>query len=174
MHSSIRFVSHTAHEAKENMIILLRKAEAAGLAEVLTPEEYEVLQEAVLQEAAYLAFPRPKQLIIVEILPEKGDEHILREAVRKAAAARLPILRRFKIESICLHQQGAREFVAAYAEGLGLANYQFLKYRSEADKLRGSLKDLRIAADLISAEDLAVLQNKWMPLVGCATWSMSR
>ncbi|MGB0839594.1 MAG: leucyl aminopeptidase family protein, partial [Chitinophagales bacterium] len=46
----------------------------------------------------------------------------------------------------------------AFVEGIILANYQFLKYKKEADKLRKPLSDIHVHTDMVAASDLEELK----------------
>ncbi|MCB8995381.1 MAG: leucyl aminopeptidase [Bacteroidales bacterium] len=82
------------------------------------------------------------------------------EELRNEAAKLLTEIKYQEIKSITLvHIDGSCEAVLAYAEGLALANYQFLKYRNKKDKNESSLEEIRIACPLVEDKEVDQLQN---------------
>lgn len=64
------------------------------------------------------------------------------EAFRKAGATLVEKLQKAKLSSCHVETSADNDFVAAFAEGAILANYQFLPYFSDADKRRTTVTEI--------------------------------
>lgn len=99
----------------------------------------------------------PQQIFIchVQIKSTDGDTA---ESIRKAGAEMQSILKKEKLENLYI-QSHSEVSGAAYnfAEGLALANYQFLKYKSDAAKMISSIKTISFEKSSISTQELAKL-----------------
>ncbi|HLU17372.1 MAG TPA: leucyl aminopeptidase [Edaphocola sp.] len=81
------------------------------------------------------------------------------EQLRKKGAELCKTLNSLKLEQIYIHNLSEHK-KAAYllAEGLALANYQFLKYKSDAKKLKNSLSDILFSQKSITTKELKELE----------------
>lgn len=83
------------------------------------------------------------------------------ESVRKAAHALHASLCQLKIEEVSILGEDS-EMNAAFAEGLALSNYQFLKYFTDADKKVNSLKGITLADEASATELQAILEGTFI------------
>lgn len=98
------------------------------------------------------------QLFLVYAIPQK-ENYLTKELLRKRGAALQSQLTALSIKEVVI-TNCSKEPMAAYhvAEGLVLANYQFLKYKSDAKKLTGSLGEIAFDKQSITLKDLKQLQ----------------
>ena len=77
---------------------------------------------------------------------KEGESHSsLLEKYRKAGDSILPTIRENHISKIAVnHQASDIEALAAFAEGMALGNYQFLKYKKDKDEKESALKEIRL------------------------------
>lgn len=124
----------------------------------LLKEEHELLTAQLKNEQSIQYFPRLTQTEFVVQIKAKDSSADTNEAIRQMGAKLQVELSRFKIEEIGIVNHTA-DAMAAYhlSEGLYLSNYQFLKYKSDAKKLRHSLKYINIAKNSISPTELKQL-----------------
>lgn len=95
------------------------------------------------------------RIVIVLVKDEKKEGYQLLESLRKTGAGLIPLFNDFKIEDATLVDAlNEGPSVLALAEGIALANYQFLKYKKDAKKEANSLKNLSVFSKGISADDV--------------------
>jgi leucyl aminopeptidase len=99
------------------------------------------------------------QYFLVIVPPQKDDVYKNRETLRKQGALLQPMLQNIKAKEITITNH-SNEPLAAYlvAEGLALAAYQFLKYRTDTKKIAGTLTDIGFEKQSITLKDLKQLQ----------------
>jgi leucyl aminopeptidase len=98
------------------------------------------------------------RFIVLYYIKNKKTGWQTREAGRKAGAELQTILNRQKLDEITITNLSARTD-AAYllAEGIALANYQFLKYRSDAAKITNTLKRIFFSGKSITVKECDTL-----------------
>jgi leucyl aminopeptidase len=98
--------------------------------------------------------------IIIQIVPKKYSGPRLLEELRKSANMLHKNFNSHKIESIVLmHSANNKLELLAFAEGLALSNYQFLKYFTKPDEKEHSLKEIFISSSSVSQAELQNLAN---------------
>lgn len=83
--------------------------------------------------------------------PSKSND-LLNEKARKCGAKVTAVINGDKADEVSL--EGESLFSIAFVEGMALTNYQFLKYFSDADKRKNSLKKIHLDAKYVSEEQL--------------------
>lgn len=98
--------------------------------------------------------------VYLMMVTAKPEDWQTAELIRKQGANLCAQLNQQKLTEIYIHNLSAYKR-AAYllAEGLSLANYQFLKYKSTAKKLTNSLQDLFFSTQSITVKELNELQT---------------
>nr|MBA3901308.1 hypothetical protein [Bacteroidota bacterium] len=97
---------------------------------------------------------------IVFPLEKKGENYKTIEYCRVQGNELLKILNADKAEEVLLIScTNNNQQLLAFAEGMALGNYQFLKYFTDADKRKNSLQHIKIWSDTISEGDLSELQD---------------
>ncbi len=82
------------------------------------------------------------------------------EKVRMKGASLLASLNGSKSSEVCItNLTGEKELSLALAEGMALANYQFLKYFKDKKKRQNSLTTIHIADKYVTAKDAESLQH---------------
>lgn len=91
---------------------------------------------------------------------ETGKRFAALEEMRKAGNKLNSELNSHDIKRITIvHEGGPCDQVLAFAEGIALSNYQFLKYFSEKDKKKNSLKEIHIICPKIDNKEIDQLNN---------------
>jgi len=102
-------------------------------------------------------FPKIRIIQIIDIKDSLQDL----ETARKAANKLHQNIVSQKPESVCVKTLGlSSDIILAFAEGMVLSNYQFLKYYSDAKDRKSSLKSIFIDDNRISNADCNELESK--------------
>lgn len=144
-------------EPKNNQLIIADNT--GGLKQtILTKEEAAYVQKAHKDNHALITLNRYDKHIFIYIPEEKPTDWQLSEAMREAGANVQGIAAKHKIGELCIINL-SKHSRAAYlvAEGITLANYQFLKYRSDAGKLATSLHTISFTQKSITLKEMQQL-----------------
>ncbi|MBN2519032.1 MAG: leucyl aminopeptidase [Bacteroidales bacterium] len=89
------------------------------------------------------------RIIILSIIDyNRKKDFEIRELCRNAANSALSVLKKHKIKSVTIsHTKEKADELLAYAEGLALANYQFLKYLKKVEEKRSPLETIELAGN---------------------------
>lgn len=128
---------------------------------ILTKTEIEFVKKEHRNKQHVIEINRYKNRIIVVYVEYNGIKTKRLEKYRKFGFDTQELINKAKIERVVVYPlvSGIEETLA-FAEGLLLGNYQFLKYFKNAAKKENSLKEVDIYADTISEErinELAIL-----------------
>ncbi|HOV10831.1 MAG TPA: leucyl aminopeptidase [Bacteroidales bacterium] len=139
---------------------------------IISPTEAQLLKAATARlnkaELAYLksriekdkkgiiAIDRLGQYLFFYILsPRKKAPHLVSEEMRKAGHGTFALAEEHHLETLTLYPQGLQEaHIEAFAEGMALSAYQFIKYRSKAKEEELELKTLKIFSKLFGEKHL--------------------
>jgi leucyl aminopeptidase len=127
----MKLVLHQAWKEKENRILLVRKEE---LPEALfgDPGEREYVRNRLQSEKGLALLNHLDHVVIVKGLAlMEAPIHTKLENARKSGYELLSVVNDFDLEAVVIENGGIepQEFLA-FAEGLALSCYQFLKYRT--------------------------------------------
>jgi leucyl aminopeptidase len=125
----------------------------------LTKEEIVYTEQQYKNDQKLVGINRFDFHIYVVLVPEKKEKYKTHEAIRKIGADLQIALQKIKAKEITICNNTA-DPMAAYllAEGLTLAGYQFLKYKSDAKKIANTLTDIGFDKQSITLKDLKQLQ----------------
>jgi leucyl aminopeptidase len=99
-----------------------------------------------------------RRSVTVHVIKKEKEEYLMMEALRKAGDRLAAQVNKLKGETLFIAAGDLFTEGIAIAEGASLGNYQFLKYRSEKDKEKNSLKTVFISGKKIQ-EDLIQRMN---------------
>lgn len=92
-------------------------------------------------------------------IPNKKEPHDTSEAYRKSGS---DVLGRYNKEGakqvVVVSLLGKPELSLAFAEGMALGNYQFLKYRKDTSKEKNTVRSISIVDETITRRDVELLQ----------------
>lgn len=142
-----------------NLVILSKNPEDLPK-DLLSEEEVGYIKNQFKKkELRSFELNRLKQLVIVRMPELKEDFYKNAEKFRKEGKEVNSILNARKVEHIEVLPAGLEEFSGiAFAEGMALANYQFLKYKKEAEKKRNSLTQIAVVDDRVDKNEISRLQ----------------
>ena len=109
----------------------------------LTTDELGFIKSSFAAEQTTVIVNRFTHFIFICLLKSKKTDSQTYEACRKAGAELSAICNKHKLAEVTIANLSTNAHAAVLvAEGMALANYQFLKYRSEAKKLTNTLKSV--------------------------------
>lgn len=125
----------------------------------LSKEELAFAEQQVRNGSKIISINRYEFQVFLVVAAPSTEQYKTREALRKQGAALQALLQAVKAKEITLINQ-TPDPMAAYvvAEGLVLASYQFLKYKSDAKKSTYTLTDIGFEKQSITLKDLKQLQ----------------
>ncbi len=143
----------------DSLVILSNMAEQAlkTAKKLLTKEELAYLKKKLedTKKGLFTVSRLDQHLFFFVMKPGKNKEHLVLEEMRKAGYKVVMLADELKLESITLYSEDAgQKSIMAFAEGVALSAYQFLKYRSKASEAAHSLKELHICSKSIGEKQL--------------------
>jgi leucyl aminopeptidase len=157
MNTTLR--STNSVSSSDNLIILSYNTNLDRLSTFLNKVEFSILYNSVGSGNKQIFFPQENRWIIIEIVPITDNRHQAQEKVRCTAANTIKLLRQYKLSTATFIDNTGENFAQFYAEGLVLANYQFLKYFSAKDKIKSSFEYLQLLEENISSEQVTILNT---------------
>jgi leucyl aminopeptidase len=123
-------------------------------------EQLGFIKKQVAAEAFPIVINDYHRLRIISYFKKEADVHIAHENCRIAAADATQLLNKYKTTEAVISNESSIPNAAWYfTEGVVLANYQFLKYRKDADKVSNSLKKIYLPDDSATKAEVAELQH---------------
>lgn len=149
----------TSVAPKDNIILITGKKKGWTELELSKQEEAFAAGQIHKNDKKFITLNRFDKWIFIQLVEEKKESHLTIEAARKAGAEAHAVITANKLDTVTLIDDYAQEGLAlAFAEGLALNNYQFLKYKTNAEKEQFSLKQIKIYSKKTGADQLAELE----------------
>lgn len=126
----------------------------------LNNEEIEfVKNEISVKEKKCVTVNQLNRYVIIQLIDTKKEKYKSLESLRKAASAIHGVLADTKTEAVTIADaDGKAQETLAFAEGLILSNYQFLKYKKDKEKEQFTLKNINVFSKIINSKQLNELQ----------------
>ena len=145
--------------SKQHQLYITDNIKAIEKLQVLSAEETSFVNKAFGNEVSIVTVNQYNRYLFIYLLKFKKTDWQTREAIRKAGAELQSLLNKKKlvditITNLCSYADAAYLF----AEGITLANYQFLKYRTESKKLVNSLQKIHFTKDSITVNEIKKLK----------------
>lgn len=124
----------------------------------LTEQERKFADDALKSDQVNVLFNKFSYHIFIYYIKPKATDWQTSEMLRKAGADYQLVFNRLKFTDITISNVSSTHH-AAYllAEGLALANYQFLKYRGDAKKITNTLKQVHFTRNTITLKEITQL-----------------
>ena len=144
--------------SKENSIIIAdKKTEFKSFN--LSEKEIQYAQDQIKAGVELITINQYSRLVYLVIIHNQADKNKSLEKYRVVGNNVLKLVNAAKIESITLvDAENQAEETLAFAEGMALGNYQFLKYFSDAKKKKNSLKSINVFGKKISEQAIEELE----------------
>ncbi len=124
----------------------------------LTPEEQLFVRDKLKEKKSQIVINQYKRMIYIQLLtPVANNSSKSLENCRKAGAQLAARFNAAGHSSVTIVDHGSADYLLALAEGIILANYQFLKYRTDKKKEANSLKSLSIVSNKVKKQDVDYL-----------------
>ena len=141
-------------------LYIIDDAKKINLVPGLSQQETAYLQAAFGAEQTLVTLNRYNTFIIISLLKSKSTDWQTREACRKTGAEVQAICNKQKASELTITNASGTPYAAlVVAEGIALANYQFLKYRTDTKKLIHSLKTILFTKDSVTVKEVAQLNT---------------
>ena len=150
----VQLAAVSTASTNDTIVILAEKDRLDTLDANLAPSEMTFLRQAVDRDVQSFFFPRSEGAVFVRLLKPEPNPAIALENARIAGSALLRELRQYKIQSVTLRNLCAIDRSLAFAEGLALGSYQFLKYFSEPSKKEKAFTEIRLENISFSPEEI--------------------
>ncbi len=126
----------------------------------ITAEETQYATAAFNAEQTQIVLNRYSYFCFIYLLKNKKTEAQTFEACRKAGSEIQGNCNKHKLDEITINNLSSLANAAILlAEGLALANYQFLKYRAEAKKLTNTLHTVFFSKTAATVKEVAQLNT---------------
>ncbi|MEO5570694.1 MAG: leucyl aminopeptidase [Bacteroidia bacterium] len=123
----------------------------------LTTAEADYVKEELANESKQVLVNQYKRVIILYVVDKNADKNKVLELSRKAGDKVAAVLNKRKAKSVTLMDENLTDELLAFAEGMCLGNYQFLKYKKDKEKDANTLSEIKIASKKISDKDISLL-----------------
>ena len=144
----------TANNA-ESIVLLCSKSSNLSNSGLSKEEIAHVKNEITKNEKKFICINQLNRYVMVQLPDPKKTKYDSIEAMRKAASHAHALIVDLKIENITIVDlENKTPETLAFAEGLALSNYQFLKYRKEREKEIYSLKSIFVISKKINQKQL--------------------
>lgn len=154
----VQLAAIAASQPTDNLVILAEKDGLDRLEASLTPPEMAFLRQSAGREVLNFFFPRTESAVFVRILKPENNPYISQENARLAGCDLLRELRQYKLEAVTIRNTCSQNRAYAFAEGLALGSYQFLKYFTKPDKKEKRLREIRVeGASVAEIAELSAL-----------------
>lgn len=142
---------------KSDHLIVLATAEKEIPKDQFSKEEMTFIRKEIKDKKKQIVINQYKRLAIVQLVTD-NSEYANLETIRKAGAVLAGRLNGAKASQVTVSSILSTEVVMAFSEGLILANYQFLKYKSKSASEKNSLKSVGIHHKSIAKSDIDYLK----------------
>ena len=155
--------------AGDNLIYFISSVKDLSKSKLTAREQEHVRKLVTKQKKDLVSINRLDQWMFVHIVNKKKPATQRIEELRRAGSKLHGWLNRHKAESATLIDfSGKGHFVMAFVEGMGLASYQYLKYKTtDIEKEENSLQELKISAHSVKKEDVDYLNIVLSAVFAC-------
>lgn len=145
-------------ETKKHQVYIIDDAKKLSLIKGISKEESSYTNNCFGKEQTLVTINQYDHFVFIYLAKDKKNESQTREAWRKSGAELQSLCTRYKLEEITITNLSGKNHVAMnLAEGTALANYQFLKYRTDAKKMVNALKTIYFTKESATLIDITQL-----------------
>lgn len=148
----------TGKYADTDSIVVFVKDKKKFTSALLTPDETAYVQAELTADKKLIAVNQYQRFVFIQMVDKKTEKFQQAEAMRKAGDTLTGMLNKMKIENVVLSDEKMDDELLAYAEGMALGNYQFLKYKTDAPKEQNKLVAIKIHCAALKAKPKKIEQ----------------
>lgn len=146
--------------AERHHLYIIDDAKKINLVPGLDEQETAFVKTSFSAEQTIVTINKYNRFIFIYLVKSKKTDWQTREACRKAGAELQGLCNRYKLEDITITNLSGKSYAAtAVAEGAALANYQFLKYRTETKKITHTLKTILFTKESVTVKEINQLNT---------------
>lgn len=140
---------------KKHQLFVLDSADALKQITDLTDKEQRFASDAFKADQSQVTINQYDRFILLFLVKDKKTDWQTLEGIRKGGAELQGLLNKLKVNEITITSLSANT-KAAYtlAEGMALANYQFLRYRTETKKITNTLGIISFTRQSITVREV--------------------
>jgi leucyl aminopeptidase len=144
---------------KNLSIVVLATAKSKFKSFGLSKEELAFLAAEINKnEKKQIAINQYNRWVFIQIIDKKKEGFLTKEICRKAGDLHAGLINKWGLKEIALASEDLdKDFILAFAEGMLLGNYQFIKYKTDKKKAN-SLKKIHLLNKEVSTKNLDRLQ----------------
>jgi leucyl aminopeptidase len=144
---------------KKHQVYIINNIDALKQIQDLTDKERTFTSGIFKTDQQIATLNQYNRFIFVYLIKNKKTDWQTLESVRKAGAELQGLMNKQKLDEVTITNLSS-QLEAAYtlAEGMTLANYQFLKYRTETKKITHTLNSISFAKQSITVKEVAQLE----------------
>lgn len=145
-------------EPKKHQLYILDDIAELKQVQVLDKSELDYTKKAFAAKQRLITINQYNRFVLVLVTEQKNTEADYSESIRNYGADVQAICDKYKIEDLCIVNV-SKNLNDSYllAEGIGLANYQFLKYKEDKAALTNSLKSISFTKKSITLKEVQQL-----------------
>ncbi len=139
----------TESKTNHNRVIIAKDAEALYTAVLSQSEKDYIKSQFQDKQINSFDFDRLGHWLFVRILKDENEQAKTLENMRKSGNELQAQLNKMKQNSVLIDGSGlSSDFVLAFAEGMALGNYQFIKYFSDKAEKSNTLQSIYVNEDI--------------------------
>jgi leucyl aminopeptidase len=152
-------IKSTSNISSKDNLIIIGNANSNFSKYGLAKAELEFITKQIKKEEHTININQYERRILIYIEEDKKNPNYTLEAFRKAGSKACATFNAAKAEQVTIvDQDGITSQILAFAEGMALANYQFIHYKKDVKKVAHSLKTILINSKQVSQKQIQQLQ----------------
>ncbi|RYZ52551.1 MAG: leucyl aminopeptidase, partial [Sphingobacteriales bacterium] len=145
---------------KKHQIYLLDAADQLGQVPEISEQEKKFIQDSFKRDMTLVSLNQYTRFVFICLIKNKKTEWQTLESLRKAGAEICGIANKNKIDELTINSLTIKpDATYMLSEGICLANYQFIQYRTDAAKIGFSLQSLLFTKQSLTVNELNKLQT---------------
>ncbi|MCB0700089.1 MAG: leucyl aminopeptidase [Chitinophagales bacterium] len=145
-------------QPKKDQLFILDNERSLGQVDILESNEASYVKKALKDKQSLITINQYNRVIFIYLITEKDSETLTQEGIRKTGATIQALANKHKIGTLGITNLSSKPNAAyTLAEGIALANYQFLKYKSDADKSVNALQNIAFTKQSITLKEVEQL-----------------
>ena len=125
----------------------------------LTKEQVDYISNDIkTNDKKFVSINTLSRLVFVIVVDDKKNHYSMLESIRKNGATIADAINSEKRAAVyCVNELANTDYSLALAEGIALANYQFIKHKPSAKKTANTLKEVAVVDSKISSQHISNL-----------------